>query len=192
MAVFTEFRNLAFVVAAILAAGAVVAALIVFLVGRFGKTYVHSRGLRVVNCPETGQTVAVKLNAMHAALTGTFGRPDLELTSCTRWPEKQDCGQMCVRQIEWSPDGCLIRARLEAFYDGKKCVYCGAAIHPREWLEHKPAMRVDGRILNWTDIPAEQIPATLLKAEPVCFSCAITETFRKEHPDLVIERNRES
>ncbi len=191
MAVFTEFRNLIITVALILAAGAVVATLIIFLIGRFGKTYVRSRGVRVVNCPETGQTVAVRLNALHAARTGALGRPDLELTSCTRWPEKQDCGQMCVRQIEWSPDGCLIRARLENFYAGKSCVYCGEEIHAKEWLEHKPSMLVDERILNWPDIPAEQIPATLDKAKPVCFSCSITETFRSKHPELVIERNRE-
>jgi hypothetical protein len=80
------------------------------------RAYRRFRGPRVVTCPETGTAVAVELNAGKAAFTGAFDEPELRLSSCSRWPERQDCGQECVKQIEEAPDGCLVREKLAAWY----------------------------------------------------------------------------
>ena len=53
------------------------------------RRYLRSRGPRVVTCPETGRAVAVELNAGKAAFTGAIDEPELRLSSCSRWPERQ-------------------------------------------------------------------------------------------------------
>jgi hypothetical protein len=55
-------------------------------------------GARAVTCPETKQTVAVELDAVHAAVTGLRGKPDLRLADCTRWPEKAGCNEACLEE----------------------------------------------------------------------------------------------
>ena len=77
-------------------------------------TYVRYRGTMVITCPETRKPAAVEVDTSHAALTAAFVEPDLRLKNCTRWPEKKDCGQECLLQIEVAPEGCLasnLRAR---------------------------------------------------------------------------------
>jgi hypothetical protein len=64
-----------------------------------GKSYRRYRGARVVTCPETKKTVAVEVKAGKAALSGVFDDPQLRLSSCSRWPERQNCRQECVAQI---------------------------------------------------------------------------------------------
>lgn len=65
-----------------------------FLVGR--EFYLQYRGSRAVTCPENGQSVAVSLDAFHAATSQLAGKPKFHLAQCTRWPERADCGQQCV------------------------------------------------------------------------------------------------
>jgi hypothetical protein len=60
------------------------------------QIYTHYRGSRAVTCPETHRTVAVSFDAWHAAITGLSRKTDLRLASCTRWPERADCGQDCI------------------------------------------------------------------------------------------------
>jgi hypothetical protein len=76
----------------------VVAACLVFLMpalwGR--EIYIHYRGSRAVTCPETRRQVAVSFDALHAAITGFFGKPDLRLAKCTLWPMSVHCAQECI------------------------------------------------------------------------------------------------
>jgi hypothetical protein len=53
-----------------------------------------------VRCPETGRDATVKVNVGHAALTSTYGRPDLRVAECSRWPERHDCDQACLARPE--------------------------------------------------------------------------------------------
>ena len=63
------------------------------------------RGDRLVTCPETRQPVGVALDLKHVAATGIGHAPALRLRTCTRWPERQDCGQECLAQIQAAPEG---------------------------------------------------------------------------------------
>ena len=152
--------------------------------------FLSYRGTRVVKCPENGNVAAVAVDARHAAATAFRRRPDLRLAACSRWPEKEACGQECLRQIEAAPEDCLVRTMLIRWYARKKCVYCGKAFSMIHWHDHKPVLLgVDGRTVEWSQVSPERVPEALAHDRPVCWNCHIAETFRREHPDLVVDRN---
>ena len=62
-----------------------------FLCRAVVRAYVRYRGRRVVTCPETEQYAAVDVDAIHAAVSSLSGVPQLRLTSCSRWPEREGC-----------------------------------------------------------------------------------------------------
>jgi hypothetical protein len=147
------------------------------------------RGTRVVRCPENLEVAAVAVDARHAAATAFRRQPELRLAACSRWPEKKGCGEECLRQIEAAPEDCLVRTMLVRWYAGKKCVYCGKAFSSIQWHDHKPALLgMDGRTVEWSQVLPERVPEELAHDRPVCWNCHIAETFRREHPDLVVDR----
>jgi hypothetical protein len=153
------------------------------------RAYIRFRGKRLVTCPETKKVVAVEVEATHAAMTIGQGIPELRLKSCTRWPERQDCGQECVEQIELAPEDCLIRNILTSWYKGKACAYCHMRFGQIHLTDHKPALlNADRRIVEWGEIPPEKIPEALATHLPVCWNCGVAESFRLEHPELVTDR----
>lgn len=154
-------------------------------------TFLRYRGQRLITCPETRQPAAIKVDAAHAALTAAAKNPDLRLKSCSRWPERDDCGQECLLQVELSPEDCLVRNILTNWYADKYCVSCGKRIGEIHWLEYKPALlSPEGKTIEWSEFPAEQLPGVLSTHFPVCWDCHITETFCREYPELIIDRSR--
>ena len=61
------------------------------------ETFHDCRPAQTVCCPETGKYVRVQLDATLAALTAVPGPPKLRVTQCELWPERGDCGQLCIR-----------------------------------------------------------------------------------------------
>lgn len=148
-------------------------------------------GSRLVTCPETQHPAAVEVNARHLVLTALVGRPVLRLKSCSRWPEKQDCGQACIAQIEEAPEDCLIRTLVTNWYRDKSCVLCASPIGEMHWHDHPPALRgPDGTTFEWSEAPPESLPELLASHEPVCWNCHVVETFRRKLPERVVERPR--
>jgi hypothetical protein len=151
--------------------------------------YRRFQGTRVVACPETKAPAAVAVDAIHAALTAVLGPPRLRLKRCSRWPERRDCGQECLAQIEAAPQDCLVRTMLTRWYQDKSCVYCGKPLGEIHWLEHKPAlMSAERKTVEWREVPPEALPQVLATHLPVCWSCHIAETFRRQFPELVVDR----
>ena len=149
------------------------------------------RGQRLVTCPETHKPEAVNVDTKEAALGAFLSEPTLHLNRCSRWPERQDCAQQCIREIETSPFGCALRAMLDNWYKGKECIYCHCVFDEILWFDHKPALQSpDGHIVEWKDIRPEAIPDVLRTHQPVCWNCSIVENFRTERPDLVTDRHR--
>lgn len=158
---------------------------------RLGSAWLKYRGKRVITCPENHQPAGVSLDARHAAASALRGERELRLTQCSRWPERGDCGQDCIFQIERAPEGCLVRNILVHWYEGKNCAWCGKPIGDIHFGERKPALlTVDRRSVEWNQVPAEQLPQTLAAALPLCFTCHIANTMVREHPELVIDRSR--
>lgn len=153
------------------------------------RAYFRFRGKRLVTCPETHRTAAVDLDARQAARESLFGSPHFRLQECSRWPERQGCGQECLSQIEQAPEGCLVRNIVTHWYEGKKCAVCGRLIQEVEWLGHKPALLdPQKKTVYWDSIAPEKLPEVFETYGPVCWDCHIAETFRRQHPDLVVDR----
>lgn len=155
------------------------------------RAYRRYRGERVVTCPETGKTVAVEVNASMAAVSASLDDPRLRLSSCSRWPERQGCGQACLAEIEAAPDGCLVRERLAAWYREARCALCGRMIGEIRWTDRKPALLApDRKTLDWSQVVPEELPVILTTHRPICWNCHVAESFLRRYPDRVVKDPR--
>jgi hypothetical protein len=153
------------------------------------RQYWRLWGKMVIQCPETRRTEAVEVDCGRAALTGMAGESVVQLKSCSRWPERHDCDQDCLAQLERDPQSHRVWNMAIEWYAGKKCLYCGKPIDDLNHFDHPPALRqAGGKTIEWDEIEPEKLPAMLESCQPVCWNCHIAESFRHEHPELVVER----
>jgi hypothetical protein len=169
---------------------AVISTALLLILASAVMTYFKLRGTRLITCPETKKTAAVEVNARRAAfLTPTRVR-DLRLKDCSRWPERKNCGQECLREIELSPEDCLVRTILTKWYAGKRCALCSKTFGQITWLDYKPALMSPGKpSRDFSDIPPLEIPHALEVAMPVCFDCHVAADFRHRYPELIVDRS---
>ena len=168
---------------------ALLAATFGVLLYRISREALRFSGARVVLCPETRQPAGVGLKRFHAAAESLFGKHDLELAKCTRWPERQGCGQECLKQIESAPDGCLVSGLVQRFYAGEACAICGKGLDPLKRTAHRPALLGPDRVsVQWHEVPVEQLPFVLSTHRPICWDCHIVETLVRTHPELPVVR----
>jgi len=73
-------------------------------VGLALRMFLRYRGRRVITCPETENPAAVHVNAAAAARHAMFGKQNIRLDQCSRWPERQNCGQECLSEIKADPE----------------------------------------------------------------------------------------
>jgi hypothetical protein len=150
------------------------------------------RGKRLVSCPETHAAAAVNVASGEAALGAFLTEPTLRLKECSRWPERQDCGQECLQQIEADPENCLVWNIVSKWYVGRSCVFCHKLIGPLHHLDHAPALLgPDSKTVEWNQLRPEQLPEVFATHQPVCWNCHVAETFRRVHPELVVNREPE-
>jgi hypothetical protein len=175
----------------VLGALALVALGALFLAGRrLVSAWLTYRGTRIVVCPETRQAAAVEVDARQAALGASRSRPRLRLESCTRWPERQACGQECLAQVESAPETCLLLYILSEWYRGKTCAFCGRAFDAWRRYDHEPALLAPGgALVDWSDFPPAEVRDVLASHRPVCWNCRVAEGFRRQHPELVTDRS---
>ncbi len=156
------------------------------------RAFFEYRGKRIITCPETNTAEAVEVAAGEAAVGAFLTEPTLRLKECSRWPERQDCGQTCLQQIEADPQNCLVWKIVANWYEGKTCVFCHKQIGPLHHLDHAPALLgPDFKTREWKDVRPEQLPEIFSTHRPVCWNCHIAENFRRIHPELVVNRERE-
>jgi hypothetical protein len=171
---------------------ALVAGVLLFRIVPMLQTYFTYRGKRLVTCPETHKPAAVDVAAGKAAASAFVGPPMLYLNQCTRWPERQNCGQDCLQQIEYDPENCRVWNIVASWYEGKNCVLCHKRFEQLRHLDHAPAlMSPDRQTAEWKQFPPEQLPEIFSSYLPLCWNCHIAETFRREHPELVVDRERD-
>jgi hypothetical protein len=173
----------------VLALVIVAAGVLIFESIRALRIYLKFRGKRLVSCPETHQPAAVSVAAGKAALNAAIGTGQIGLSACSRWPEKKDCGQDCLSQVQDAPDACLVWNIANHWYEGKNCAYCHKPFGEIRWHDHTPAL-VDSerKTVQWNAIPAEKLPEVLSTHLPVCWNCHTAESFRRIYPDLVVDR----
>jgi hypothetical protein len=113
----------------------------------------------------------------------------MRLSDCTRWPEKEACGQECLAQIKEAPQACLVSTIVNQWYAGKSCVYCKKIFGEIHWHNHPPALvDKERKTVQWNEIPVENLQKLMATYWPVCWDCHIAETFRSQHPELVVDR----
>lgn len=158
--------------------------------------YLRMRGTRVIVCPENKEAAAVKVDAAHAAMTAVWESPDIRLQTCSRWPEREGCEQECTGQIAAAPTETLAFTQLKHWYADKTCAICRRGIPPLQHVGPKPGMlnvaSPNHETLSWEEIPAEHLPAMFETHLPVCSSCQVAEAFRRQFPDLVLDRGGRS
>jgi hypothetical protein len=168
---------------------------IVFGVSMAFRAYLKYRGQRLVTCPETQRPAAVHVNAGKAATHAFLGKQhqeDVRLDQCSRWPEKKDCGQDCLRQVHADPESCLVWNIVANWYKGKSCAYCQKPFDEMQWHDRYPALLSPERVAKqWNEIPAETLPDVFQTHLPVCWNCYIAETFRQQNADRVLDRKWE-
>ena len=165
------------------------AALLFVVVPISTRAFLRFRGQRVVTCPENKSVAAVEVNAARAALGAAIGQKALHLADCSRWPEKRECGQECLAQIEAAPRECLVRTQVSRWYEGKACVYCKRPFGEIPWDLHRPALlTAQGELMEWKDAELETLPQILATHWPVCWDCLVTEALRRKHPELITDR----
>ena len=156
------------------------------------RAYFGYRGKRLITCPETHKTEAVDIAAGEAAVGAFLTDPTLRLKECSRWPERQDCGQECLKQIEVDPENCLVWNIVSKWYEEKKCVFCHKAFGELHHLDHAPALLgPEHNTVEWRELRPEQLPEVFSTYRPVCWNCHVAETFRRLHPELVVDRKLE-
>lgn len=179
-----------FILVTLIVLAAVFAAIVLY---RVPRTYLKFRGKRIVSCPETHRDAAVRVAAGKAAWEEILGGQQLRLSECSRWPEKQACGQECLQQIEDDPKACLVWTIINQWYQGQECAYCHKPFAEIHWHDHPPALwDSGGKAFPWNQVPAEKLHEVLGTHSPVCWNCYIAETFRQEHPDMVVDRPADS
>jgi hypothetical protein len=178
------------VIVAILSLCILALGIVIYMSVRGVRAYLEARGKRLVTCPENHCAATVELDAQGAGVVAFRGGAYHCLKDCSRWPEKQGCAQDCLSEIEALGAGCLVRNIVAGWYQGKRCVYCHKAVDTvAEWTGHTPALLgPDSKTVSWADVPAEHLPEVFLTHQPVCWSCHVAETFRREHPELVTDR----
>ena len=133
-------------------------------------------GKHLITCPENRHTAAVNINLFQ------------HMSDCSRWPEKAGCDQACFGQID---DDCLVQRIVAAWYEGKRCAVCERAIGAIVWHERPPALwAADGTTREWTEVAPEELPEVFASHAPLCWTCHLAMSFRREHPELAFERPR--
>jgi hypothetical protein len=170
----------------------IAAALFVSRAILFVRAYFGYRGKRLVTCPETHKAEAVDVAAGKAAGHAFLSEANLRLKQCSRWPERQDCGQDCLQQIEADPENCLVWNIVSQWYEGKKCVICHKTFGKLHHLDHAPGLlSPDHKTVEWRELRPEQLPEVFATHHPVCWDCHVTEMFRRLYPELVVDREPE-
>jgi hypothetical protein len=167
----------------------VLAAALWFGVRWLVRSYSRYRGTRIVTCPETKTPAIVEVDALHALLTSTVALPDIRLQDCSRWPMNEQCGQECLMNIDVAPEKCLVSGVLMRWYRDKNCVYCHKPFPELHWVDHRPGLLSPaGDLLSWNGVNLDKLQNVLDTHLPVCWDCYIAQTFRRDHPDLVVFR----
>ena len=129
------------------------------------RAYFRFKGKRLVTCPETHIPEAVNVAAGEAALGVFFNEPTFRLKQCSRWPERQDCGQDCLQQVETDPANCLVWNIVSKWYADKKCVFCHKPIGIPHHVDHAPALLgADLKTKEWKQVEARELPEIFANA----------------------------
>jgi hypothetical protein len=153
------------------------------------RVFFRYRGSMLFTCPETRKAACVKVAAADAARSSLTGRLRMHLSECSRWPQRQNCGQKCLSQLGADPQNCLLWTKVCDWYRGRACAYCRKPFLELQWHDHRPALlSPESNMMQWSEVAPEQLPELFETHLPVCWNCYIAETFRRQYPERVVDR----
>ncbi len=178
---FATFPIALFVIGAIL--------LVALPVGISLQAYFRNRGRRTVTCPENHEPSTVELDNKFAFTTALRGEEHDRLQSCSRWPEKGDCDQECLAQINPSPEN--IERLLQRWYQGKTCVICERALTPADWRRSRLALLNEHqKLFELRHMHLDELPSLLDQMAPLCWNCHQEERERQPTPTRSLKGDR--
>lgn len=167
---------------------AVVGALVIWagwMLGRAWRLQRRLGGNRVVTCPETGQPALVHIDVA-LAVTAQAGSEPAPLDACSCWQERGRCEQPCLHAAHAARPADVVHA----WARGRSCATCGRTLDAAGRGGRQTALLApDGATRDWRDVPVAQLPLALATSLPVCANCHVAETFRRQHPELVTDRD---
>jgi hypothetical protein len=185
----TQFPNGDAMYLSLYLVGAMVFVAIAYAIGlALYRRYHRYDGEMALTCPENHEPVSVALDA-GLALTGELrGTRDLKLRACTRWPEREGCDEACLDQIVADPHELLTRVKIAEWFEGKDCAVCGRELRRVEEQERQPAfLAPDGEFVESDAVDPHDLDRVFATHLPVCWHCHFAVTFRRKHPELVVD-----
>ena len=144
---------------------------------------------RVITCPETRQSAAVKLDIGYRIRTLLRGRELLQLKSCSRWPERQACDQECLLQVDLNP--AILEGVLRTWYADKTCALCNRELHEQDWsLGRFSAVDEAGRFVCGSELPLRKLPMAAEHYRPVCWPCHLDQRAQRHTPGKLLKGDR--
>jgi hypothetical protein len=144
---------------------------------------------RFVTCPETQQSAAVKIDIGYRIRTLLGGRERLQLKSCSRWPERQPCGQECLLQVDLNP--AILEGVLRTWYAGKTCALCSRELQEQDWtLGRFSAVDESGRFWPGSELPLRKLPMDAEHYRPVCWPCHLERRALRRFPEVLLQGDR--
>jgi len=178
---FTTFPILLFIIGAVL--------FVAIPVGFSLKSYLRKRGRRTVVCPDNHEPVTVEMDNKFAFRTALRGEEHERLQSCSRWPEKGDCGQECLAQVDPTPEN--LERLLQRWYQGKTCAICGRALTPADWRRSRLALLNEKqKLFELRHMHLDEIPSALDCMRPLCWNCHQEERVRQAEPPRLLKGDR--
>ena len=153
------------------------------------QSYYRNRGRQSVTCPDSGEPADVEVDSKFAFSSALRGAEHSQLQSCSRWPEKGDCGQECLEQLEDSPEN--IERFLTKWYEGKSCAICQRALTPSDWRRSRLAvLNQQQQLFELRQMFLETLQSALEDMRPLCWTCHQEERERQAVPARILKGDR--
>ena len=153
------------------------------------QSYFANRGRRAAVCPESGQPVDIEIDHELAFWTALRGQEHSRLTSCSRWPEKGDCGQECLAQLDPSPEN--VERLLTKWYEGKTCAICARTLTAADWQRSRLALlNEQHKLFELRQVQLENLQSALQHMRPLCWNCHQEERARQAVPARLLKGER--
>ena len=153
------------------------------------QNYYRNRGRKAAICPDNSEAVAVEFDNKFAFWSALRGKEHTRLASCTRWPEKGDCGQECLSQIDPTPEN--IERLMLGWYKGRLCAICARNITPSDWRRNRLALLNEHhKLVELRDLDLHGLQAALTTMRPLCWICHQEERVRQAAPSRSFKGDR--
>ncbi len=153
------------------------------------QSYYQNRGRESAICPDSGQRVDIEVDSEFAFWTALRGQEHSRLKSCSNWPEKGDCGQECLAQVNPSPEN--VDRLLTKWYEGKSCAICERGLSASDWRRSRLALlNEQHKLFELRHMHLDELQVTLEHMRPLCWNCHQEERVRQATPPRIFKGDR--